>query len=227
MHTHNINVFDEIDDSHLAPSYNVAPQSFQPVVRLSPATGERELTFMRWGPVPYWPKDGKASFSTINAKSETIATSPAFREAWKQRRCLVPADWFYEWQKIDEKTKQPFAIAAKDDAMFAFAGLFDTWKDKATGQKLRTYTILTTDPNELMEPIHNRMLVILHRKDYERWLAPTDPAHLPLDLLRPFPEDETKVWKVGKAVGNTQNNDPSLIEPLRNDGQGPSLPLFE
>jgi len=83
-------------------------------------------------------------------------------------------------QKKDEKNKQPFAIAGKDDAMFAFAGLWETWKDKATGQKLRTYTILTTDPNELMEPIHNRMPVILHRKDYERWLAPTDPAHLPL-----------------------------------------------
>ena len=90
---HNTNVFDEFDETNLAPSYNVAPQSFQPVVRLSHATGERELTVMRWGLVPYWSKDGKASFSTINAKSETIATSPAFREAWKYRRCLVPADW--------------------------------------------------------------------------------------------------------------------------------------
>jgi putative SOS response-associated peptidase YedK len=227
MQAHNKNVFDEIDDSQLAPSYNIAPQSFQPVVRLSPETGERELTVMRWGLVPFWSKDGKASFSTINARSDTVATSPAFREAWKQRRCLVPADLFYEWQKIDEKNKQPFAVAAKDDAMFAFAGLFETWIDRATGQKLRTYTILTTDPNELMEPIHNRMPVILDRKDYERWLAQTDPAHLPLDLLKPFPAEEMKAWKVGKAVGNTRNNDPGLIEPLKNEEPGPVLSLFE
>jgi putative SOS response-associated peptidase YedK len=226
MQTHNTNVFEEIDDTYLAPSYNVAPQSFQPVVRLSPETRERELTVMRWGLVPYWSKDGKASFSTINAKSETVASSPAFRDAWKQRRCLVPADWFYEWQKIGEKTKQPYAIAEKDDAMFAFAGLWETWKDRATGQKLRTYTILTTDPNELMEPIHNRMPVILHRRDYERWLAPTDPSHLPVDLLRPFPSDEMKAWKVGKAVGNTRNDDPSLIETLKHEDAG-SLSLFE
>lgn len=132
MRSHNTNVFDEIDDTYLAPSYKVAPQSFQPVMRLNPETGDRELTVMRWGLVPFWPKDGKASFSTINAKSETVATSPAFREAWKQRRCLVPADWFYEWQKHDEKNKQPFAIAQKDDAKFAFAGLWETWRDKAT-----------------------------------------------------------------------------------------------
>jgi putative SOS response-associated peptidase YedK len=225
MQTHNTNVFDEVDDTHLAPSYNVAPQSYQPVVRLSSETGERELTVMRWGLVPYWSKDGKASFSTINAKSETVATSPAFREAWKNRRCLVPADWFYEWQKIG-KAKQPYAIAAKDDAMFAFAGLWEAWKDRASGQKLRTYTILTTDPNELMEPIHNRMPVILHRRDYERWLAPTDPLHLPDDLLKPFPSEKMKVWKVGKAVGNTCNDDPSLIEPLKSEETG-SLSLFE
>jgi len=110
---------------------------------------------------------------------------PAFREAWKTRRCLVPSDWFYEWQKQDEKTKQPYAIAMKDDGMFAFAGLWEKWKDKTTGQVLRTYTILTTDPNELTEPIHNRMPVIVPPKEYERWPASTDPAHLPVDLLRP------------------------------------------
>ena len=165
--------------------------------------------------MPYWSKDGKASFSAINANSETVDTSPAFREAWKHRRCLVPADWFYEWQKVDEKTKQPFAISAKDDAMFAFAGLWETWKDRDTGQKLRTYTILTTNPNELMEPIHNRMPIILAPKDYERWMAPTDPAHLPVDLLRPYPTEEMKACKIGRAVGNTRNNGPSLIEPQR------------
>ena len=197
-------------------------------MRLNGETGERELTIMRWGLVPYWSKDGKASFSTINAKSETVATSPAFREAWKNRRCLVPADRFYEWQKLDEKTKQPYAIAMKDDGMFAFAGLWEKWKDKTTGQVLRTYTILTTDPNELTEPIHNRMPVIIPPKDYERWMASTDPAHLPVDLLKPYPAEEMKVWKVGKAVGNTRNNDASLVEPLKENEASPTtLPLFE
>ena len=174
MQTHNTDVFDDFDETNLAPSFNVAPQSFQPVVRLNSETGQRELTVMRWGLVPFWSKDGKASFSTINAKSETVASSPAFREAWKTRRCLVPADWFYEWQKLDEKTKQPFAIAMKGDSMFAFAGLWERWKDKTTGQVLRTYTILTTDPNELMEPIHNRMPLIIPPKDYERWMESDD-----------------------------------------------------
>lgn len=99
--------------------------------------------------------------------------------------------------------------------MFAFAGLWETWKDRDTGQKLRTYTILTTNPNELMEPIHNRMPIILAPKDYERWMAPTDPAHLPVDLLRPYPTEEMKACKIGRAVGNTRNNGPSLIEPQR------------
>ena len=225
MQTHDTNVFEEVDETPIAPSYNVAPQSFQPVVRLNPDSGKRELIVMRWGLVPFWSKDGKAPFSTINAKSESVETSPAFREAWRRRRCLVPADWFYEWQRLDEKNKQPFAISQKDDAMFAFAGLWDSWKDKSTGQKLRTFTILTTDPNELMEPIHNRMPVILHPRDYDRWLASTAPALLPIDLLRPYPAEEMKAWKVSKAVGNTRNDNPSLIERLQIEESG-TLPLF-
>jgi putative SOS response-associated peptidase YedK len=221
--TRNTNVFDE---STYAPTYNAAPQSFQPVVRLSPENGERELTVMRWGLVPFWSKESK-SFSTINAKAETVASSLTFREAWKRRRCLVPADWFYEWQKIDEKTKQPYAIALKDGDLFAFAGLWETWKDKGTGEILETYTILTTDPNELLQSIHNRMPVILAARDYERWMAPTDPAHLPVDLLRQYPAEEMKAWKVNKAVGNTRNNDASLVEPLKESGASATLSLFE
>ena len=211
MQTHNTNAF---DDSYFEPSYNIAPQSFQPVVRLDPETSERELTVMRWGLVPFWSKDGSAAFNTINAKAETVATSPVYREPWKRRRCLVPADWFYEWKKIDEKTKQPYAIGMKDDGIFAFAGLWDTWKDKASGHELLTYTILTTDPNELLKTIHNRMPVIVPPKDYSRWMAPADPAQLPVDLLRPYPVDEMKAWKVSRAVGNPRNNSPGLIAPV-------------
>lgn len=210
MQTHNTNVFDE---TYLAPSYNIAPHTFQPIVRLD-REGQRELTVMRWGLIPYWAKDSKIGFSTINAKAETVATSPTFREAWKRRRCLVPAEWFYEWAKLDEKTKQPYAIALKDESLFAFAGLWEKWNNKNTGEELHTYSIVTTDPNELMEPIHDRMPLILHRRDYERWLAPADPSHLPVDLLKPFPSEEMTAWKVGSTVGNVRNDSPSLIEPL-------------
>jgi putative SOS response-associated peptidase YedK len=211
MQAHDTNVFDE---SYYAPSYNVAPQSRQPAVRLNPDTGERELTIMRWGLVPFWSKDARIAYSTINAKAETITTSPAFREAMKRRRCLVPADWFYEWKKIDVKSKQPHAIALQDGSLFAFAGLWETWKDKATGQTLETYTVITTDPNELMQTLHNRMPVILHRQDYERWLASADPAQLPVDLLKPFPAEEMKAWPVSQDVGNVRNNRPELVEPI-------------
>ena len=211
MQTHNTSLF---DDSYFAPSYNVAPQSLQPVVRLDIETGQRELTVMRWGVVPFWAKDSKISYSTINAKSETVATSPAFREAMKRRRCLVPAEWFYEWQKIDAKTKQPYAVGLRDGSLFAFAGLWETWKDKTKDQVLETYTVLTTDPNELMEPIHNRMPVILAPKDYQRWLEPGEPTHLPVDLLRPYPAEKMRAWKVGSAVGNVRNNGPELIVPI-------------
>lgn len=211
MQAHDTSVF---DDSYFAPSYNVAPQSLQPVVRLDSETGKRELTVMRWGLVPFWSKDGKAGYSTINARAETVATSAAYREAMKRRRCLVPADWFYEWMRLDAKTKQPYAFALTDGSLFAFAGLWESWNDKATGETKETYTIITTDPNELMESIHNRMPVILHRQDYERWLAPADPAQLPVELLRPFPAEEMKAWKVGQDVGNVRNNRPELREPV-------------
>jgi putative SOS response-associated peptidase YedK len=154
------------------------------------------------------------AFSTINAKAETITTSPAYREAMKRRRCLVPADLFYEWQRIDAKTKQPYAIGMKDGSIFAFAGLWEMWKDKATGQSLQTYTVITTDPNELMASIHNRMPVIVAPKDYGRWLEHGEPSHLLVDLLRPYPAEEMTAWRVSPAVGNVRNNSAALCQPL-------------
>jgi len=198
----------------ILPSYNIAPQTFQPVIRPNRETGERELAQMRWGLIPFWAKDAKIGYSTINAKTETCATSPAFREALKRRRCLVPADGFYEWARIDPKTKQPWAFVLTDGSIFAFAGLWEMWKDKATGQPLETYTIITTEPNELMAAVHNRMPVILAPKDYDRWMAPADPAQLPVDLLRPFDADQMTTWKVSAAVGNVRNNTPELCIPV-------------
>jgi putative SOS response-associated peptidase YedK len=206
----------DAEDAEFAapPSYNVAPQTIQPVVRLDKDAGQREVAMLRWGLIPFWAKDAKVAYSTINARSETVTTSPIFREAAKRRRCLVPADAFYEWQKLDAKTRQPYAIAVNDQAVFAFAGLWETWRDKAADRIVETYTILTTDPNELMEPFHDRMPVILEPKDYQRWLEPAEAGRLPLDLLRPYPAKKMRSWKVSNRVGNVRNDDPELLAPL-------------
>jgi putative SOS response-associated peptidase YedK len=148
---------------------------------------------------------------------------PAFREAIKYRRCLVPADAFYEWQKLDAKTKQPFAIALKSNEPYAFAGLWERWKDRQAGQDLLTFTIITTDPNEVVQPLHDRMPVIIPAKDYDRWLRPGDPAQPPVDLLRPFDADKMTAWQVDRAVGNVKNDRAELIDPIQEAEPPPSL----
>jgi putative SOS response-associated peptidase YedK len=193
-----------------APTFNATPQSTQPVVRLNRDSGSREFALMRWGLVPFWAKDPKFGYSTFNARAEEVPTKPAYREALKKRRCLVPADAFYEWQRLDKKNKQPYAIALKSGEPYAFAGLWETWKPQA-GSPLETFTILTTDPNELMQPIHNRMPVILEPQDHERWLDPGDPARPPVDLLRPYPAEKMQAWQVSQRVGNVRNNDTDLL----------------
>jgi putative SOS response-associated peptidase YedK len=183
-------------------------------VRLSRDTAEREIALLRWGLVPFFAKDPKVGYSTVNARAETVTTSPVFREAMKRRRCLVPATGFYEWQKLDRKAKQPWTIELADGDVFAFAGLWDRWKDRATGSVLETYTIITTGLNDLVRPLHDRMPVILATRDYARWLDPGDPEHPPIDVLRPFPAEAMKAWKVGSRVGNTKNDRPELRLPV-------------
>jgi putative SOS response-associated peptidase YedK len=202
-----------------SPTYNAAPQSVQPVVRLNRDSGQREFAQMRWGLVPFWAKDPKFGYSTINARAEEVVSKPAYREALKKRRCLVPADAFYEWQRVDKKTRHPFAFALKSSEPYAMAGLWERWRPKEgePSEPLETFTILTTDPNDLMEPVHNRMPVILAAKDYNRWLDSDadnsgDPAQPPLDLLRPFPAEKMVSWPVSDRVGNVRNNDPQLLE---------------
>jgi len=201
-----------------AATYNAAPQSAQPVLRLNRDSGHREFAQLRWGLVPFWANDAKLGYSTIHARAEEVASKPAYREALKKRRCLVPADAFYEWQRIDKKTKRPFAFALKSGEPFAMAGLWDRWQPKE-GVALETFTILTTDPNELMEPIHHRMPVILEARDYLRWLDPGDPSQPPIDLLRPFAAEKMAVWPVSDRLGNVRNNDPQLLEEPRAPGE--------
>jgi putative SOS response-associated peptidase YedK len=201
----------------ILPSYNIAPQTEQPIIRLSRETAERELVRLRWGLVPFFAKDPKIGYSTVNARAETVTTSPVFREAMKRRRCLAPATGFYEWQKVGSKTRQPWTIELPNGNLFAFAGLWDRWKDRATGKVLETYTIITTDPNELVQPLHDRMPVILSPSDYSRWLEPGDPEQPPIDLLRPFPAERMAAWKVSPAVGNTKNDSPELRLPIADE----------
>jgi len=198
------------DAPEFAPSYNAAPQSVQPVVRLGGDSGKPEFALLRWGLVPYWAKDAKIGYSTINARAEEAQAKPAFRDALRKRRCLVPADAFYEWQNLTPKSRQPFAIGLRSGEPFAFAGLWESWRPK-DAEPLETFTILTTDPNEALEPIHNRMPVILEPKDYQRWVEPADAERLPVDLMRPYPAERMVAWPVSERVGNVRNDYPELL----------------
>jgi putative SOS response-associated peptidase YedK len=194
----------------LPPSYNIAPTSFQPVIRLDRDTGEREIVMMRWGLIPRWAKDPKQlGVSTINAKAESLMEKPIWRQPFTKRRCLVPADAFYEWRKIDARTKQPFAFGMKDDSPFAFGGLWERWL-APDNKPVDTFAIITTDPNELAATVHNRMPVIIEPKDFTRWLTPAEEEPPPIDLLRPFDAEAMKAWKVSSDVGNVRNDRPEL-----------------
>ena len=193
------------DPTHisLSPSdYNIAPTTHQPVIRNNRNTGERELVLMRWGMVPQFANSISEfnGISTINARADALAEKPMWRIPFETRRCLVPADGFYEWkprlsmtESSSRRTKQPYAFTMADPAAapFAFAGIWSAWKDPATNDWLQSFAIITTEANELMAPIHNRMPVILQPEDYDRWLnrerkSLTSTSDLPLDLLRPY-----------------------------------------
>ena len=137
-----------------------------------------------------------------------MRTVPSFRDAYRSRRCLVPADPFYEW-KATGTTKQPFAIALRDRPLFAFAGLWENWKDPSSSQWVRTFTILTTRPNELVAPLHNRMPLILAQADYEQWI---DPTHDPANLIRPYPVEEMTAWPISTRVNRSENDDPGILD---------------
>jgi len=193
---------------NFSPHYNAAPGQDLPIVRLHPESGDRVLGMLRWGLIPYWSKDPKIAWKCINARGETVKTAPAFRGAHRARRCLVPADAFYEW-KANGKTKQPYAIAMRDRHRFAFAGLWENWKDQTSSRWVRTFTILTTKPNEVIAPLHDRMPVILAPDDYDRWLDTDSDA---ASLIRPYPIDEMVTWPVSTRVNKPDNDDPAILD---------------
>ncbi|OMF27296.1 SOS response-associated peptidase [Paenibacillus sp. FSL H8-0259] len=203
-----------IDDSKLAtlkPNYNVAPMHNVPAVIASDA-GKR-LGELRWGLVPFWAKDEKIGSKMINARAETVADKPAFKRLLKTKRCIIPADGFYEWKK-DGTSKQPYRILMSDGSLFSFAGLYDTWEDPE-GKKLSTCTIITTTPNSLMEDIHDRMPVILRPEDEADWLGrDNDDVESLLKLLKPYDAAKMRAYKVPSAVGNVRNNSKDLLEDI-------------
>ena len=199
---------------NVAARYNAAPTDSLAVVRYNPQTRQRSLDLLRWGLVPLWAKDISFGVRCINARAESIERTPAFRDAFERRRCLVPADAFYEWQKRGGKTV-PYAIVPAEGGLFAFAGLWERWKNPADGSILRSFTIVTGAPNALCEPIHDRMPVILRRETWSIWLGEveTSPKELRA-LLRAHPAELMRAYPIGPAVGNVKNDEPGLLEPL-------------
>jgi putative SOS response-associated peptidase YedK len=185
--------------------YNVAPSQLVPVVKAADAGPE--LATMRWGLIPSWAKDAKIGYKLINARSETVASKPSFRSAFKRRRCLIPADGFFEWKKLDTKTKQPHFIHLKDDQPFAFAGLWEIWHNPEDGEEVQSCTIITTEANEMMKPLHDRMPVILAPSAYDRWLAEPDT-----ELLKPYTASEMIAYPVSTYVNTPKNQGPKCIE---------------
>ncbi|MEM7482611.1 MAG: SOS response-associated peptidase [Acidobacteriota bacterium] len=196
----------------LAPRFNIAPTQQAPVVRVLEARGARQLDDLRWGLVPFWADDLKMGSRMINARSETAAEKPSFRNSLKRRRCLVAADGYYEWKK-EGSVKQPYRIVRDDRQPFAFAGLWERW----TGEDgpVDTFAILTTDAAPEIAALHHRMPVILEREEYGLWLDPamTDPEPL-AELMKPRGGDRLEPYRVARAVGNPRHAGPECIEPI-------------
>lgn len=195
----------------LKPRYNIAPTQEVAAIVRSEASSEREFKWLRWGLIPSWAKDSKMGAKLINARAESVAQKPSFRSAFRYSRCLIIADGFYEWQQ-QENRKQPFYIQQIDGLPFALAGLWSTWQPK-NGETISTCTIITTKANEIVQPIHERMPVILKSTDYEKWLAPTvQQPELLQPLLQPYSSDKLKVAPVSTKVNNSRNDSPECVK---------------
>jgi len=195
------------------PRYNGSPGQEHWVIRQHPETGERTLDRLWWGLIPHWVKDETGGHRPINAKGETVASLPTFRDAYKRRRCLVPIDNFFEWNAIKSATaKQPYAIGMKSGEPFALAGIWENWRRPGTDDWIRTFAVITTTANDLMYSIHDRMPVIVAPINYERWLSAIEPD--PRDLLVPFPSAPMLIWPISARVNKPANDDAEILEPM-------------
>ncbi len=200
----------KLDESiETAPRYNIAPGTDIATIRHSPE-GKRVMHQLRWGLVPHWAKNPNIGNKLSNARGETVAVKPSFRDAFKRRRCLVPADGFYEW-KAEGRIKQPYFFSMKDDEPFAIGGIWESWRTPE-GDILRTCCLITTGPNETMQPVHDRMPVIVSPGDYEQWLTgePDDA----LALVKPYASEEMQSWAVSRRVSQSGEEGPDLLNPV-------------
>jgi putative SOS response-associated peptidase YedK len=200
------------------PQYNIAPTQMVLAVLYNSETKEREFQQLYWGLIPSWAKDREIGSKLINARAETIAEKPTFRSAFKHRRCLIVADGFYEWKQQSSK-KQPFYFCLQDKQLFCFAGLWEQWKPSEKEQ-IASCTILTTQPNELVQAFHNRMPVILKPQDYDLWLDPQVQTPETLQpLLNPYPAISMTAYPVSTMVNNPKNNSRECIMPILESGE--------
>jgi putative SOS response-associated peptidase YedK len=199
--------------SELRPRYNVAPSQNIPIVWKE--GDKRRIVLARWGLIPHWAKDMKIGYSMINARAETVAEKPAFRNAFKHRRCLIPADGFFEWQVIPgSKVKQPWFIALRDREPMALAGLWERWRSPE-GEDLESCSIIVTDANALMQPIHDRMPVVLAPEDWDAWLEPDAKDTRSLQsLLKPYPAEDMQAWPVSTKVNSPRNDSVECLEAV-------------
>ncbi len=212
-------------DVDWSPRYNIAPTDPIPAVRQHPAKPERKISLLRWGLIPNWSRDASGGAKMINARAESAATTPAFRDALKTRRCLIPADGFYEWKKLAQG-KQPYCLTVRDDSLFAFAGLWDRWR-APDGTFLETCSILTTSANRLAEPIHDRMPVIVAPENYDLWLDPGFKNTGEISgLLQPFPAERMRAYPVSTRVNKVENDDPQCAEPVADTPSATTPSLF-
>jgi putative SOS response-associated peptidase YedK len=204
--------FDLPETVDLSPRYNIAPSQEIAVVRLLPGKNFRQLDMLRWGLIPGWARDIKISYKMINARAETLAQKPAFRAAFKKRRCLIAADGFYEWLHSGGN-KQPFFVHMKNGSVFGFAGLWETWKS-SEGNIVESCAIITTTANNLIRKVHDRMPVVLHPAQYDAWLADESPEDFLLQLLTPYPANEMEAFRVSQEVNSPRNDIPACLQPI-------------
>ena len=207
------NIFDSIsDEPDWVPRFNIAPTQPIPVIRQHPKEPVRGLSLMRWGLIPSWAKDPSAAASMINARSETASTKPAYGDAMKSRRCLIPADGFYEWMRTG-KAKQPYCFEVGEGGLFAFAGLWERWRDPG-GQWLKSFSILTTTPNAVTSTVHDRMPVILAPDSYDLWLDPGMHNVAAIsELLKPFDARLMRCYPVSSRLNHVANDDAECSTP--------------